>query len=296
LEKSLFKGYRISVIVKVNLSKINVILLGHGVGEGTGSDEFILKYAELLRSQPLFANVYEAFVRQKPDIFEVLKNIQEGATYIVPMFMSPGFILQKTFNELIKLFPIYSNYYKSGNSIQKENTRFYFCEPIGTHNLITDIIVSKAINALRKFPYPRLYNPDEVSLFIAGHGCSKDTKSRETVQSHIDALLRQKIFSDIHAVFIEEEPLVSACFELAKRERIVVVPFFAGNGPHVREDIPILLGESRNEVIKRIELGLSPFKNPTERNGKLVWYAEPAGDDPRIIDIIIRRVIELAYC
>ncbi|MGC8743227.1 MAG: CbiX/SirB N-terminal domain-containing protein [Verrucomicrobiia bacterium] len=280
----------------MNLSKTNVILLGHGVSEGTGSDEFILKYAELLRSQPLFANVYEAFVRQRPNIFEVLKNVNEGAAYIVPMFMCPGFILQKTFNELTKQFPIYSDCYKSGHLIQKENIRFYFCEPIGTHSLMADIIVSKAINALRKHPYPRLYNPNEVSLFIAAHGCSKDTKSRQTVQVHIDALLRRKIFSDIHSVFLEEKPLVSDCFKLAERDRIVVVPFFAGNGPHVREDIPILLGESRNEVIKRIELGLSPIKNPTERNGKLVWYAEPAGDDPRIIDIIIRRIIELAYC
>ncbi|MGB9603341.1 MAG: CbiX/SirB N-terminal domain-containing protein [Limisphaerales bacterium] len=280
----------------MNLSKINVVLLGHGVGEGTGSDEFIIKYAQLLRSQPLFANVYEAFVRQEPNIFDILKNINEGATYIMPMFMSAGFILQKTFNELIKQFPIYSNYYKSENSIQKENTRFYFCEPIGTHNLMADIILSKAINVLKRYPYPRHCAPDEVSLFIAAHGCSKDTKSRETVQIHIDTLLRQRLFSDIHSVFLEEEPMVSACFQIAKRERIVIVPFFAGNGPHVREDIPILLGESRKDVIKRIELGINPFRNPTQRNGKLVWYTEPAGDDPRIIDIIIRRVIELAYC
>lgn len=278
----------------MNLSNVNVVLLGHGVDKGGGADEFVLKHSQLLRSLSLFENVYESFVRQEPYVESVLKQLTKGHTYIVPMFMCPGFILQKTFNNLKNNFRIYSNDFKPENCSPGESF-IYFCEPIGTHYMMADIIEEKAIEVLKKFPFPRFYNPDEVSLFIAAHGCSKDSESRETLQRHINKLLRQKLFYEIHSVFLEEDPPINACYRLAKTQNIVVVPFFAGNGPHVREDIPVLLGEPRKNVIQRIELGLSPWNNPTILENKRVWYAEPVGNDIRIIDIIIRRVLESAF-
>jgi sirohydrochlorin ferrochelatase len=70
----------------------------------------------------------------------------------------------------------------------------------------------------------------------------------------------------------------------------VVVPFFISDGPNVRQDIPILLGEPERIVRQRLQNGQPPWRNPTERHGKLVWYAPSVGTDLRLAEIILEQV------
>ncbi len=269
-------------------------MLGHGARESQGSDEFVIKSVNLLRQKSIFGGVYEAFVRQEPEIEYVLKNIPNRPLFIIPMFMANGFILQRTLANLKNKFQILSdNILNTDVNLEKI---IYFCEPIGTHNLMSEIIASKAIEILKQYPYPRVFNTNEISLFIAAHGCSKDSQSRITVQKHIVNLVHKKLFQDVHSVFLEEDPPINACYTLAETKNIVVVPFFNGNGPHVCEDIPILLGAQRKTVLQRLERGIDTWNNPTQINNSLVWYTSPVGNDIRIVEIIIRRVIESIYC
>src|SRR5205085_292893 len=96
-----------------------------------------------------------------------------------------------------------------------------------------------------------------------------------------------QIYAAVEAVFLEEEPKISRCYELAKTKNIVVVPFFIGEGMHVQEDIPILLGEPERVVKKRLQERKSSWRSPTERKEKLVWYAQSVGNDPALAEVIL---------
>ena len=53
-----------------------------------------------------------------------------------------------------------------------------------------------------------------------------------------------------------------------------------------------MLGEPRDVVRRRLDSGQPTWRNPTERNGKLVWYTSAVGADPHVADVILERVRE----
>jgi sirohydrochlorin ferrochelatase len=55
-----------------------------------------------------------------------------------------------------------------------------------------------------------------------------------------------------------------------------------------------MLGEAQPVVRLRLAGGQPPWRNPTEKNGKLVWYAPAIGGEPHIADVIWERVREAA--
>src|SRR5581483_7812015 len=101
----------------------------------------------------------------------------------------------------------------------------------------------------------------------------KNENSRKPIDRQVELIRAQKIYADVHGLFLEESPRISDCYSLTQTKNIVVVPFFISNGLHTQEDIPVLLGEAKRIVEQRIAAAQPPWRNPTEKNGKLVWYA-----------------------
>ena len=58
------------------------------------------------------------------------------------------------------------------------------------------------------------------------------------------------------------------------------------------EDIPVLLGEPERLVKERLAAGQPTWRNPTEKNGKLVWYSASVGMEPLLAEVILERVRE----
>ena len=121
---------------------------------------------------------------------------------------------------------------------------------------------------------------------------SSDENSRKPIERQVELIRALGLYADVQAVFMEEEPRIRACYEIALTRSIVVVPFFISDGLHVREDIPVLLGEPKRVVQQRVTSGQPTWRNPTEVNGRLVWYSPSVGSDPRIADVILERVRE----
>jgi hypothetical protein len=46
-------------------------------------------------------------------------------------------------------------------------------------------------------------------------------------------------------------------------------------------------------VEQRLASGQPVWRNPMEKNGKLVWYAPAVGSDPGMAEVILERVCEL---
>ena len=142
--------------------------------------------------------------------------------------------------------------------------RVIYCRPIGTHERMTEVLLTRARETVERAPFPHAPGLKELTLFIAGHGTEQDPNSRKPVERQVERIRDLGLYAAVHTVFLEEEPRIGECYRIAQTRNIVVVPFFIGDGPHVREDIPVMLGEPSRVVRQRIESGQPAWRNPTE--------------------------------
>jgi sirohydrochlorin cobaltochelatase len=159
---------------------------------------------------------------------------------------------------------------------------------------MTGVLLARAAEVVAKRPFPSPPRPAETSLFIAGHGTGQNENSRKAIERQVDRIRSFRTYAAVHAVFMEEDPRIGDCYQLAPTKSLVVVPFFISDGLHSHEDIPRMLGEPEGVVRERYRAGQPTFRNPTERQGKRVWYAASVGTEPHLADVILERVRERA--
>jgi len=269
-----------------------LVLVGHGSTLNGDSSAPITLHADAIRGEGQFAEVQECYWKLEPAISSVRDQVFSPRVFVVPLFISEGYFTQQV---IPRELGFCSNQDESYRRVRDfEGQRFYYCDPVGTHDSMTDALAHRATEVLDAYPFPSRPKEQNVSLFIAGHGTGNNKNSRRIIEAQAELLESSGRFSDVHAVFMEEDPRIEACYDLAKTRNVVMVPFFISDGLHSFEDIPMMLGESESTVMKRLRDGVPTWRNPTERREKRVWYTRSIGLDPGIKDVILQRVSEAA--
>ena len=263
-----------------------LIVLGHGTGQNEDSGAAVRQQVAELRRRGIFREVREAFWKQDPQIQPVLAGVSAPRVFIVPLFVSEGYFASQVIPRELG--------FSAAPVIRRGDSSIHYCQPVGSHESMTRIILSRAEDVLKRFPFPRAAKKSESTLFIAGHGTEKNVESRKPIDRQVELIRSQNLYAAVHAIFLEESPRISDCYSLALTRNLVVVPFFISDGLHTQEDIPVLLGEAKNVVEKRLAAGQPTWRNPTERNGRLVWYAGAIGSDSGLAEVILERVREAA--
>jgi len=263
-----------------------LVVLGHGTEQNADSAAPVHQHAAELRRRKIFGEVREAFWKQEPQIKKVLADLSAPRVFIVPLFVSEGYFASEVIPGELGFGP--------NSQMRTSNSQLFYCRPAGSHDSMTGVILSRAREIVEKFPFPRAPKPGEVTLFIAGHGTEKNENSRQPIDRQVALIRALNLYGGVHAIFLEENPRVPECYRLAQTKHLVVVPFFISDGLHTQEDIPVLLGESKPAVQQRLANGQPAWRNPTERNGKLVWYSPAVGSEPHLADVILERVREAA--
>ena len=267
-----------------------LVLLGHGTTLNADSSAPVVQHAAELRGRRLFAEVREAFWKQPPQVAEVLSGLAAPRVFIVPLFISEGFFSEQVIPRALGLR---SEGQESFARAQRRGGQtLFYCKPVGTHESMTAVLLHRARQVVERAPFPRAPAMNELTLIIAGHGTDQDENSRKPIERQVELIRAQGLYAGVHAVFMEEEPRIAACYELAQTRNLVVVPFFISDGLHVREDIPVLLGEPKRIVEQRVANRLPTWRNPTEIKGHRVWYSAGVGSDPRVAEVILARVRE----
>ncbi len=271
-----------------NFSDAALVVLGHGTTLNDQSAAPVLQHAAELRGRKIFAEVREAFWKQVPHIKKVVGGISAPRVFIVPFFISEGYFSTEVIpTELGFSFP-------DNLKLKTQNSELHYCRPVGSHDLMTTVILARAKEVAEQFPFPRAPKPADTTLLIAGHGTGRNANSRKAVERQVELIRALKIFTDVGAVFMEEEPFIKGCWQNVKTKNITVVPFFISDGLHAVEDIPVLLGEPERIVKERLAAGQPTWRNPTERAGKLIWYSPSVGTEPLLAEVILERVREAA--
>lgn len=283
-------GGRLGKLWRVNnedFSAAALVLLGHGTTLNDQSAAPVLQHVAELRRRNIFREVLAAFWKQEPQVKKVLAEISAPKIFIVPFFISDGYFSTEVIPQELG-FPAVPS------TIDHQLSTRHYCLPVGSHDLMTTVILGRAQEVMEKFPFPRAPKNFDTTLLIAGHGTGRNKNSRKSVERQVELIRALNIFADVGAVFMEEAPFVKGCHETVKTRNIVVVPFFISDGLHAVEDIPVLLGEPERIVKERLAAGQPTWRNPTERGEKLIWYASSVGTEPLLADVILQRVREAA--
>ena len=265
-----------------------LVVLGHGTTLNDQSAAPVRQHAAELRRRKIFREVREAFWKQGPHVKTVLAEIAAPRVFIVPFFISEGYFSTEVIpTELGFQFP-------DNLKLKTKNSELRYCRPVGSHDLMTTVILARAKEMAEQFPFPRAPKNSDTTLLIAGHGTGRNANSRKAVERQVELIRALKVYAAVGAVFMEEEPFIKGCWQKVSTRNIVVVPFFISDGLHAVEDIPVLLGEPERFVKERLAANQPTWRNPTERDGKLIWYSASVGTEPLLADVILERVREAA--
>ena len=269
---------------------VALVLVGHGSTVNKDSAAPVYLHARELRRRACFGRVCEAFWKQEPHLADVLQQCREPRVFVVPFFISEGYFTEQAIPAALGFRDAYTASFS--RVIEHSHQTWYYCQPVGTHPSMTAVILARARQVVARYPFPREAHPSLTALFVAGHGTERHGGSRQAIEDQVGRIRATSLYGEVHAIYLEENPLISACYTLTRLPNIVVVPFFISNGLHVNEDIPVLLGESPERVQARVRAGLPGWRNPTEKQGKRVWLAPSVGDEPTLSDVILQRVEE----
>src|SRR5687767_4082556 len=270
-----------------NFRDATLVLIGHGSTLNAESSAPTHQHADELKRREVFGQVLTAFWKEEPAICAVLRAAYLPRIFCVPLFISEGYFTEE-------VIPRELEFVAGARIMRKGEQTVYYCGPIGTHDSMTNVLLARARETVSKYPFPRAPKAAETALFIAGHGTGNNENSRKAIERQVELIRAKAEYAEVRAVFMEEDPRIGDCYGLASAKNIVMVPFFISDGLHSFEDIPVMLGEAERIVQKRFKEGQPTWRNPTEKKGKLVWYAPSIGNEPHLLDVILERVREAA--
>lgn len=264
--------------------------MGHGAKSRPGSTGPAQALARQLRARGLFGEVHTAFYRVPPFIADTWSSLRSREVFIVPLTISEGYFTTEVIPSLLGLGSLAGRPLPSIHEARRRVVRF--CQPLGTHERMTDSLILRARSALQDGPTDPPPRPETTALFIAGHGTSRNRQSRQAVEQQVDRIAARGCFAEVHAAFMLESPRIEDCWHATRQPDLVLVPFFTSDGLHTLEDIPVMLGASREAVHARLERGEPTWVNPTRRGHQRLWYSPALNADPALAELVLERVRE----
>lgn len=267
-----------------------LVLFGHGSTVNPDTAAPVLRHAQELARGRIFAEVRPAFWKQEPLLTDVWPTLKCRRVFFVPFFISEGYFTEETIPRALG--------FRNDSGFERVREvaggTLIYTKPVGTHEKMTGVLLARAEQVVRQFPFPHRPPDKELTLFVAGHGTEQNEQSRAAIEHQVRQIAALDRYAAVHAVYIEETPRIAECYSLSRTRNMVVVPFFISDGMHVSEDIPVLLGESKRIVEERLRQALPTWRNPAEKHGKLVWYSSSVGSEPLMTELILDRVREAA--
>lgn len=225
-----------------------LLLIGHGSARYPDAGRLLQVHADSLRSE--FAEVGVGFLNGGPSAADALAALRAGVIHVVPFFMEDGYFSRVAVPKALA-------------SAREGDLRF--CPPVGTHAGMAHVIESRVLRGAA--------GRGLVEVVLVGHGSATSPGRTMALHGHAERLRDLGRFSRIRVAFLEEAPLVADVLASARGTVVAVVGVLAGEGLHVRDDLPRLIAAARG----RLGDGLLDLGS--------------VGEDPGMARLILDRVV-----
>lgn len=257
-----------------DFSRDALVLAGHGSTVNTDSSTPVWEHAARIKAMGIFREVHVGLWKETPSFREALEACRPARIFIAPLFTSEGYFTREVLPREFGL---------TGRVTRRDGKEIIYCDPVGRHPYMVEALLKSAQHVLAGTPV----DPFQTCLLIAGHGTPRNPNSRTVVLEVAERLRAARLYADCQAAFMEEEPFLKDWTALTPCRNVIAVPYFISDGLHAYEDIPVLLGISRN-------VREEGFQNPTLIDGRRIWYARSLGTEPRLTEVILALVRDAA--
>jgi sirohydrochlorin ferrochelatase len=115
--------------------------------------------------------------------------------------------------------------------------RIHMCPPIGLHDAMAGLIERQALAACATLGIPSR----SAAVLVAGHGSASAPGRTLALHEHTARAGWTGLFARVESACLEEAPFVAEALQALRAHPVVVIGFFAGDGGHVRDDMPSLV-------------------------------------------------------
>lgn len=232
-----------------------LLLIAHGSARYPAAARPMLRHVDVLRSEMPHFQIEAGLLNGAPSVQQALTAIKAATVHVVPFFMESGYFTKVAIPRALG-----------------GDTRARLCPPVGVHPGMVDILETQARAGCMELRR----TPGETAILVVGHGSATAPGRALALHDHGAALAGRGVFGHVAIACLEEAPLLPDALRALGDWPVVVIGFFAGEGLHVRDDVPEAVAAER------------------ERSGRPVMFNGSVMDDP-MVRTIIRAQAGLAF-
>jgi sirohydrochlorin cobaltochelatase len=236
-------------------SRDALLLIGHGSSHYEDAGHMLHVHAAALRAEGQFAQAAVGFLRGAPGVAEALAELTADIVHVVPFFMEDGYFSRVAVPAALR------------QAVRRGGPTLRYCRPVGLGGRLTALI---GACVLRQNPAP-----GTLTVVLVGHGSGRAPGRSAALRQHCSSLAAAGSFSDVRTAFLEEPPFVADVLGRLRASDTAVLGFFAGDGGHVRDDLPRLIAAERAA---------------RGAGGRLLLDMGSIGDDPALRSVILDQV------
>lgn len=207
------------------LAKDILLLVAHGSARYPDAARALQAHAAALRDKACFRQVEVGLLNGAPSVAEALGRLDDATIHVVPFFMEEGYFTRVAMPRLLGADP-----------------RVRLCPAIGVHAGIAGIILAQARRACRVHAIA----PHEAAILLVGHGSATAPGRALALHRHAAEVASAAAFARCEAACLEEAPLLADALRDLRAHPVIVIGFFAGEGMHVRDDVPEAIAAERS--------------------------------------------------
>lgn len=224
-----------------------LLLIGHGSARYSDAGTAMRRHADTLRQEKAFAGVEIGLLNGAPSVADALARSGDAPLIVVPFFMEDGYFTRVAVPQAL-----------AGRAAT-------LCQPVGVHDAMAGIIEREALAACAALNIPSR----SAAVLVVGHGSASAPGRTLALHRHASRAAATELFARVESACLEEPPFVADMLRHLRNHPVVVIGFFAGEGAHIRDDLPALV---------QAELAQS---------GRAVRFHGSVADDPAMRDIIL---------
>jgi sirohydrochlorin cobaltochelatase len=206
-----------------------LLLVGHGSTRYADAAASLQRHAEAVRAEGSFPVVEVGLLNGTPSVNQAAARlgaaIGAAAIRVVPFFMESGWFTREAIPRALGL---------GGTDA---DARFQLCPPIGLHDGMAGLIERQALAACDALKLAAR----TVAVLVVGHGSASAPGAALALHEHTVRAGWNGLFARVESACLEEAPFVADTLRGLRGHPVIVIGFFAGDGGHVRDDLPALI-------------------------------------------------------
>lgn len=235
-----------------------LLLIGHGSARYPDAGRAMQLHVEKLRRESRFTKVEAGLLNGTPSVAEALAKLGDATLHVVPFFMEDGYFTRVAVPAAL------------GGRVAT------LCPPIGVNALMLDVILRQALAACTEMDV----DPRGAAVLVAGHGSSSAPGRALALHRHAARLAEAGRFAMVSTGCLEEPPFIADVLSGMRAYPVVVIGFFAGEGGHVRDDVPALVAAEQSA------------RGP---EGQPVRFHSSVADDPVLWNVVLQQVMTTQF-